>query len=369
VNGKARWGVCLVAFLIACLACHGFAGNWDVARAGWKYEFPRDHGNHGTFKTEWWYFTGNVRSAKGDEFGYQLTFFRQGVVPPGGELPGSSFLKRDVPFAHFAVTEIQTGKFHHFQRVRRGVFGEAGFEKDGRLAWVGNWTCEQTAENEFRLKAGQDGVAIDLALKSLKDPVAHGVDGISRKGEGEGRASHYYSLTRMLTRGTIRIGGKVQAVEGLSWFDHEWATNQLSPNQAGWDWFSLQFEDGSELMLFQIRRKEGGRDSNSAGTFVGADHVANEITNGEFRLTPTTWWTSPGTGGRYPVAWEISIPTRGIELTVRALVDGQELAGDPFSYWEGAVKAAGRVGGKPKQGRGYLEMTGYAGEVVGIGSR
>jgi hypothetical protein len=184
--------------------------------------------------------------------------------------------------------------------------------------------------------------------------------------EGACRASHYYSLTRLETTGTVRIGERTHQVSGLTWFDHEWATNQLAAHQTGWDWFSLHFENGAELMLFQIRTKDGGRDPFSSGTWIGADGTVEKIPRENFELEPIEWWKSPKTGGRYPVAWTVSIPSRNVDLTVRARFPAQELDSEPFSYWEGAVSAEGSLGADPLRGKGYLEMTGYAGGIVGM---
>lgn len=339
---------------------------WRVALPGWEYEFPRDHASHAGFQTEWWYFTGNLRAANGREFGYQLTFFRQGVRPPGETRSESRFVIDDIKFAHFAITEVTDGRFHSFQQLSRGAYGEAGFSPGARVAWIGGWSCERTGLHDFRLRAGEGDLALDLELKSLKQPVIHGRDGVSPKAPGAGRASHYYSLTRLATRGTITTGGAASGVEGLTWFDHEWATNQLAPDQKGWDWFSLHFSDGTELMIFQIRTDAGGRSPTSSGTFVFEDGAARKIDSGEFRLEPARWWRSPETGGSYPVAWRLECPSLDLRLEIEARLDAQELAAKPFAYWEGSVAANGFRAGKPVQATGYLEMTGYAGRIVGL---
>ena len=341
-------------------------GAWREALPGWKYEFPADHGSHPEFKTEWWYFTGNLRAEDDSELGYQLTFFRQGVIPPERKLPASQLLQRDVNFAHFAVSDISKGQFYHFQELSRGAFGQAGFDDGSRLAWIKDWACERTGIHSFRLRASEGGLKINLELESPRKPVIHGHDGVSQKSSGEGRASHYYSLTRMNTKGSVDIHGKTYLVNGLTWFDHEWATNQLAENQSGWDWFSIQFQDGSDLMLFQIRMKEGGRDPYSAGTFVDATGKSTKVSHSEFELVPLEWWTSPDSKARYPVAWKVSIPKLSLDCTVRARFPRQELAADPFSYWEGAVMVSGKRDGCPVSGKGYLEMTGYAGRIVGM---
>ena len=339
---------------------------WRASLPGWEYRFPQDHGSHPDFKTEWWYFTGNLEAEGGEEFGYQLTFFRQGVIDPSREVPDSRFVCRDVKFAHFAVSDISKKKFHHFQKLSRGAFGEAGFDGAARLAWIDDWVCVRTGLHAFHLSAEQEGVSVDLHLESAREPVIHGRDGVSQKAEGEGRASHYYSLTRMRTRGTVRMNGKEYRTSGLTWFDHEWATNQLAKNQTGWDWFSLQLEDGTELMLFQIRTKGGGRDEYSSGTFISESGEALKIDFPDFQIEPIEWWTSPVTKGRYPVVWKIVIPKLDLRLTVRARFSEQELAEDPFSYWEGSVGVEGVRNARVVAGRGYLEMTGYAGQIVGM---
>lgn len=353
------------SLILILFICHAHSA-WREALPGWTYRFPEDHGSHAGFKTEWWYFTGNFRSTDGTEFGYQLTFFRQGVIDPDHTVPDSRFIQRDVKFAHFAISEITSKKFHHFQKLARGAFGEAGFDEENRIAWIEDWSCERTDTHAFRLRAADKDIVLDLDLKSSREPVIHGRNGVSQKSAGEGRASHYYSLTRMNTKGELMIDGKKYNISGETWFDHEWATNQLAENQTGWDWFSLQFEDGSDLMLFQIRTKAGGRDPYSSGTFVTSAGETIKIDLDDFQLEPTEWWTSPKSKGRYPVAWKLSIPKLAVDCIVRARFNNQELAAEPFSYWEGAVSAEGRHEGQPLKGKGYLEMTGYAGAIVGM---
>jgi len=207
---------------------------------------------------------------------------------------------------------------------------------------------------------------LELELEARKAPVFHGKDGVSRKAAGDGRASHYYSFTRLESEGTLVLGGETIPVRGWSWFDQEWATNQLTEEQTGWDWLSLQFADGTELMIFQIRLREGGRDSFSHGTWIGADGRSVPVNNEDFELVPGRVWRSKATGGAYPVEWRVRIPKLDLEIEVAAAIDGQELDLQPISYWEGSVRAKGRRGAQAMTGRGYLEMTGYAGGLVGL---
>jgi len=356
--------------VILCLLAGWARGDettWRVALPGWKYEFPRDHGNHPEFKTEWWYFTGNLTATDRREFGYQLTFFRQGIRPDD-IIPLSRFVTRDIKFAHFAVSDVRDEKFRFFQKLSRGAYGEAGFDQRSRMAWIENWSCERLGDNEFQLQAKNGDAELTLRLKSLKSPVIHGADGVSQKGNGEGRASHYYSLTRLASEGTLRIADKTYAVAGQSWFDHEWATNQLAATQAGWDWFSLQFDDGSELMLFQLRLKAGGRDAHSAGTFIDSQGAVTPIAEADFTLEPQAPWKSPQTGATYPTVWRLRLPKLHFSAEVRAAFKAQELHFDSISYWEGAVRANASLGEQKIKGSGYLEMTGYAGAITGLQS-
>lgn len=345
---------------------------WQTALPGWTYVFPRDHGNHPGFKTEWWYFTGNLVSPDGRAFGYQLTFFRQGVGS-NFEPSESRFVTRDIKLAHFAVTDKAADSFLFFQKVSRGAYGEAGFADGHRLAWIDDWSCEllpslavdgRAVRDRFRIRARVDAVALDLTLTAVKPPVIHGSDGVSQKAAGAGRASHYYSLTRLLSEGTLTLNNAEVSVSGLSWFDHEWATNQLAKNQVGWDWFSLQFVDGSELMLFQLRNEAGEPDPFSAGTFIAASGETIAVV--DFVLTPTKFWRNQDRTGNYPVAWRIEIPKLDLDLQVTATKEDQELRLQPVVYWEGAVRAKGTRKGLSLEASGYLEMTGYAGSVPGM---
>jgi predicted secreted hydrolase len=353
--------------LAAAITCQHASADWLLSQPGWNHSFPADHSNHPGFKTEWWYFTGNLRNDSGDEFGYQLTFFRQGVLDPSRTVPeGSRFIQRDMKFAHFAVSSITEKKFHHFQKVSRGAFSEAGFDKGSTITWIDDWSCERTGLHSFRLKASSENILVDLQINSSAPPLLHGENGLSRKSAGEGRASHYYSLTRMNTIGTLSLNGAAHHVRGLTWFDHEWATNQLDSHQAGWDWFSLQCDDGSDLMLFQIRTTNGGRDPFSSGTWTDASGNQVHIREEDFFLEPVEWWTSPKTKAQYPVSWKIRIPGLGIDLLIAARFPSQELAIEPIAYWEGAVAAKGMKDNQPLRAKGYLEMTGYAGRIVGM---
>ncbi len=338
--------------------------SWALALPGWEYEFPRDHHSHPDFKTEWWYFTGNLTGEDGRDYGYQLTFFRQGVQRGVG--PETRFAVEDIKLAHFAVTDLSRREFRFGQRVSRGAFGEAGFNDGDRVAWIDEWELKLDDGGAFVLRAEEEDVALALRLIPRKPPVFHGENGVSQKAEGAGRASHYYSFTRLEAVGTLTLAGRAIGVRGWSWFDQEWATNQLTEEQTGWDWVSLQLDDGTELMVFQIRLREGGRDPFSHGTWIDKEGGTTPVKHEDFFLEPGRTWRSPDTGGEYPMEWTVSIPRLGLELQVEAAMDEQELVLEPIAYWEGSVRVRGMRDGQPVQGRGYVEMTGYGGGLVGL---
>lgn len=353
----------LAVFFVLFVNSVAIAADWRLALPGWQYEFPRDHGAHPDFKTEWWYLTGNLRDEHGAEFGYQFTWFRQGISrleTSGAER--SRWLVRDFDFAHFTVSDLRAGKFFFSQKISRGAFGEAGSGASGRIAWIENWELflnEKTGA--WELRATDENRTLRLTLSPKKPPVIHGENGISAKAEGTGHASCYYSQTRLAAAGEITLGGVVHRVTGESWFDHEWATNQLTPEQVGWNWFSLQFSDGTELMLYQMRTRDGGVDPASSGTFIAADGASTHLSRDAFQLTPLAWWKSAKTGARYPVRWRVFIPSLALDVEVSTPLENQELALAPIAYWEGAIRAAGHRDQKRVQARGYLELTGYNG--------
>jgi len=350
---------------IAVLAMGCVAADWQIATPGWPYNFPRDHHAHDAFKTEWWYFTGNLTNNRGRRFGYELTFFRQGIRSPIERAgTNSRFIVDDLKFAHFTVTDPAGKRFLFHQKVSRGSFGDAGFGDGNRLAWIDSWNLRLNADGSFDLAADVLDAAIQLHLVTQKPPVIHGSGGISRKAQGTGHASHYYSLTRLETSGRMRVRKESFTVSGESWFDHEWATNQLAPEQAGWNWISAQFEDGTELMLYQMRLTNGAIDPSSSGTFVREDGTSVSLTSADFQMTPESFWKSAGTKANYPIGWRIAVSKEQLEFIIEPVLANQELVFSPLIYWEGAFDLIGTRGSEPLRGRGYLELTGYAGSLA-----
>ncbi|WP_166647258.1 lipocalin-like domain-containing protein [Prosthecobacter fusiformis] len=353
-----------IACAVLVLLCPAAASaqEWKPSRPGYEYVFPRDHGQHPEHKIEWWYFTGNLNSKEGRRFGYQLTFFRIGAVAKPEV--DSSWALRDVWMAHLAVTDAAGKEYHHADRLNRAGPGLAGATE--QRVWNEDWECLTKPEGKFTLSAGDHDFSIELELYSGKPAVIHGEAGISQKGATPGNASHYYSLTRMPTSGSIRLGAETFEVTGESWMDHEFGTSFLEKGTRGWDWFSAQLSDGSELMLFQLRG-DASVDS-SAGTWIGPDGQVVALTAKDFKLTPGKIWKSPG-GAAYPIEWRIEVPSQGLSLTSTAVLPNQEFRADTtpgLGYWEGAVDYSGKAGEKTVSGQGYLEMTGYSGRAMSL---
>jgi predicted secreted hydrolase len=350
----------LACILVAMLFLQPLKAQYRAALPGYRYEFPRDHFNHPDFQTEWWYYTGNLKSADGRRFGFELTLFRQAVSRDPAKT--AAWDLRDLYIAHLALSDLDGGKFYHAERTNRSGPGIAAVNESLGRIWNGNWQIQWHAGDQ-ELKAVDERFQLHLALHPEKPPVIHGENGVSQKADGLGRASHYISFTRLATSGSIDLANKRIKVSGTSWMDHEFFTHQLDPEQTGWDWLSLQLDDHTEVMLFHIRRKDGSIDPHSAGTYVDAQGKTTHLRSSDFTLEPAgEKWTSPSTGAIYPIHWSIAIPKLGIALEAQTPLATQELAGKTKlapNYWEGAVVLSGTRNARPLDGAGYLEMTGY----------
>ncbi|MGA9770596.1 MAG: lipocalin-like domain-containing protein [Blastocatellia bacterium] len=340
-------------------------GGWREAESGYRYRFPQDHASHEDYGVEWWYYTGNVETAEGRRFGYQLTFFRIGIVRE--PVNQSRWAIRNLYMAHFAISDIDQKEFRSFERINRAGIGWAGAESSGYRVWNEDWETRLDGRDHL-LSAREGDYELDLRLAPAKPEVIHGENGISRKGSAAGNASHYFSLTRLQTRGRIKVRGQSFDVTGLSWMDHEFGTSFLEEEQTGWDWFSIQLDDGRDLMMFQIRRRDGSIDPHSSGTLIDADGRAVHISFADFALSSSAMWRSGESGASYPINWTIDLPRHDLRLSVNAAFDDQELRATEstgVTYWEGSVKVEGTSGDKKIAGRGYLEMTGYSGQNMG----
>jgi predicted secreted hydrolase/ABC-type lipoprotein release transport system permease subunit len=348
-----------LAVLFLLMSGQADAQEWKPALPGYSYAFPRDHGQHPKHKIEWWYYTGNVATSEGRRFGYQLTFFRIGATSKLAN--ASPWALRDVWMAHFAISDLTISAYHHADRLNRSGPGLAGATE--QRVWNEDWQVLISADGQMTLHAQDRDFALNLELQPGKRAVIHGHDGISQKGSMAGNASHYYSHSRMPTQGSLILKGEVYEVDGESWMDHEFGTSFLEKGTQGWDWFSAQLSDGSELMVFQLR---GGKAGSNAGTLILPDGQAIALDSELFTLTPGEVWKSPA-GAAYPMRWNIEIPAQRISLECHAAMRNQEfqsMATPGLGYWEGAVDYVGSIKGKKTTGTGYLEMTGYSGQSM-----
>jgi predicted secreted hydrolase len=332
-----------------------------------ELSFPADHGPHPDYRIEWWYFSGNLDSARGRHFGYELALFRIGLSRQHPERQ-SRWGASQLYMGHLAVTDVSKNRFHAFERISRGALDLAGSSLDeGRTfrVWLEDWSVlgEGSETPTVRLTAAQDDVAIGLDLVGARPLVLQGDRGFSQKSASPGNASYYYSSSRMSTSGTLMVAGQSFGVSGDSWMDHEWSTSALSEDQEGWDWFPLQLSDGRDLMVYQLRNIGGGVDPFSSGTVISEDGTARRLSAEDVEIRVLDTWESPH-GGRYPIKWRMDLPLDGIEVEIVPYVKNQELDVS-VRYWEGAVELSGTSNGRPIKGSGYVEMTGYAGASGG----
>lgn len=349
-----------------------------------EFVFPDDHGAHPGFKTEWWYYTGNLFSEEGRQFGYQFTIFRnqlspldadfahinpedlEHINPEGNSAHDSEWSTNQLYLAHFAISDMSK-KDHVFdERYSRGTAGLAGASVDPYRIWLEDWEITRVKDSKatderfpVRIKAEMsDGTALDVVLNPQKPLVLQGEEGYDKKGGEDGNASYYISFTRMQTEGLLKKDGESLAVSGLSWMDHEWSTSALDSGQTGWDWFSIQLSNGYELMYYQIRNDDPELTPQTTGSLVAPNGQKRDLDQGEVRLEVLEYWTSPHTGARYPVRWTLAIPSEELEMDVTTVFDDQEMTVS-VQYYEGALRVSGKFRDEAIDGYGYIEMTGY----------
>lgn len=341
------------------------AAGYRLAVPPYAMTFPRDHASHPDYAVEWWYYTGHLASGA-RRFGYELTFFRVGLTPPAARKPGASAWRaHDVLFAHLALTDEGAGRFRHVERTSRPTLRLAGADSARYRTWIGDWSVALAPDGHtHELTADSPEFALALDVRPTKPAAIHGEGGVSQKTAGEGNASHYYSLTRCDTRGRLVVAGDTLAVTGTSWMDHEWGSGRLTSAHAGWDWFSVQLDDGRELMLYRLRLKSGAPEPLSAGTVIERDGRTRPLRLADFDVTATGRWKSPATGADYPSGWRVRVPSEALDLTLEPTVKAQELIAHTMGgvvYWEGSCRVRGTSRGTPVTGKSYVELTGYTG--------
>lgn len=352
-------------------------GPWKSAAPGYVWSFPADLASHPEYKTEWWYITGHLQpedDASAEPLGFQLTFFRIGLSPAVAVGDSSAWSPTDLVMAHAAVGDPASRRHVFSEVIRRatpflGGFGSPG---DTVLAWCrapsgtdAAWSL-QHRDGSYILSVRDDrqGLHYELTCTPTRPRVFHGEGGFSPKTPEGDSGSLYFSRTRMATRGTVLRDGARVPVTGTAWLDREVFTSTLGGDQVGWDWTALNFDDGTDLMLYRLRDKEG-RENFALGTRVHPDNSLESMTTDRWSLEPLEHWESPKTGSRYPVKWKLEVAGRANPLILQAAFPEQENVSDltGIHYWEGAVTIHDGNGGAPI-GRGFVELTGY-----GEGSR
>jgi predicted secreted hydrolase len=329
------------------------------------FEFPRDHGPHQQFRHEWWYLTGHLDAASGEPFGFELTFFRFALKPPApsAQPQRSAWRTNQIYMAHFAISDLDRRQFHVFERFQRDALGLAGAQADPFRVSLDDWWLGVPANagpnaSTWRLVAAEKGYSLDLQLDPASPVMLNGEAGLSRKANTPGAASYYYSIPRMTARGQLTRGGKKLDVQGTVWLDREWGSGSLGGDQQGWDWFALQLDDGSALMFYALRKKDGQRDANSAGTWLAPNGTVRALTSDEVQIDVKDHWNSPR-GGRYPARWQVRVPSLQLDVDIQPRLADQEL-NTSTRYWEGASLVTGKREGRSITGKAYVELVGYA---------
>lgn len=333
---------------------------------GRSFRFPQDHGAHPEFKTEWWYFTGHLRSKEGRRFGFQWTVFRSALRPENSPQPasGSAWRSNQALLGHLALSDLDAKTFYFEENASRAALGMAGTKTDNFKVWLPGFSAESQGGNWVLNAEGQDlGFLLRLPTPHPESAILHGEGGYSPKSEEAGRASYYYSLSKLPLKGELRLKGERLEVEGEAWMDHEFGSGQLSENQSGWDWMGLPLGGNSALMVYRLRDREDSKGDYLSGTYVDAAGKAHALTRDDIQLTPLDYWLSPQSKGKYPISWKVAIPKYLVELSVKAEFPAQELdtrKSTQVVYWEGSVQVRGQAEERKIESHGYLEMTGYA---------
>ena len=325
-----------------------------------SFSFPSDHADHPEFRNEWWYFTGNLQNEVGRPFGFQVTLFRNSLVPEAPEESGSPWRTNQLYMGHLALSDIQEDRFYHAERFQRSALGLAGVDAQPLRIWLDDWEIKGVSKDpmKWQLFAKTEEFGINLEVTPIKPLVLQGNQGLSQKGKEPGNASYYYSFTRMIASGEVITPDGIFDVTGSSWLDREWSTSVLESNQVGWDWFALQLNDGTDLMYYQLRDKAGKPSEQSSGKLVNPNGESRNLNFEEVALKVVEFWKSPNSGASYPAGWILKLASENLDLEISPRMSDQELQ-TTVSYWEGSVRVQGTQNGQPIQGFGYVEMTGY----------
>ncbi|NOY71983.1 MAG: carotenoid 1,2-hydratase [Gammaproteobacteria bacterium] len=333
--------------------------DFDKATQIKPFSFPLDHGPHNTYQTEWWYLTGNLQNKNGQQFGYQLTFFRV-ALSPERTTRSSAWASNQIYMGHLALSDIKNNKHYASERFSRAALGLSGATASPFRVWLEDWVISGNKKSPFpmTLNAKTTEFSIQLKLDNIKPLVLQGNQGLSQKSTAKGNASYYYTYSRIKSQGTVTTADETHSVSGLSWMDREWSTSALAADQIGWDWFALHLSNGYDLMYYQLRKKNGEIDPASSGVLIAPDGKTKKLSHADIHLSIKHHWLSKKTAIRYPIGWQLEIPKEKIRLTIMAKQANQEM-NVSIRYWEGAVQVNGKYNGQLVDGAGYLELAGY----------
>jgi predicted secreted hydrolase len=341
----------LTTWMHAQTTADGFA----LPQPGKVFAFPRDHGSHPEFRTEWWYVTGHLDAKDGHRFGFQVTFFRQARRDDGKTL--------HLHLAHAALLDAQTGRFLHEERLNRAGW-DASSSATTLAVQNGNWSLKlDEATQHLQIAATVKNEALlQLELEPVKPLVIFGKDGISRKGASASAASHYLTWPRLKTTGTVKLGIVEHTVTGEAWMDHEFSSSQLDADQVGWDWAALQLKDGREIMVYRMRRQDGSLDPASTLAVVEKNGSVRHLSSDSFTWEVLSTWKSPRNGAAYPTHIRLRFENESLELKPLAADQEQDGGITQLPYWEGACDVLDSHG--QITGRAFLELAGYAGDLT-----
>ncbi|HYA85778.1 MAG TPA: lipocalin-like domain-containing protein [Nitrospirota bacterium] len=342
----------IAVMLLLCLSTE--AQEWREVVPGDSIMLPSDLYVQRGYRIQWWYFTGHLYDTQKRAFGFELTFFVAGVQKRPYR---SKFGVNTIYLANFAISDIEGKKFYHFSNADSGTYGFAGADSRRLHVWVGKDTLEGDL-TRMLIKAHAQDADLDLVLIPKKPIILNGNKGYSRKSEESPRiASLYFSCTDLETTGTVKLGPTLFTVHGKSWFDREISSHGLAKDETGWDWFAIQLDDGREIMIYALRKKDGSIDRYSSGTVVNTDGNLKHLVRDDYRIEVLSSYTSRKTGIRYPSKWEITVPSENLQLLVTPSLEDQEFTRDQAMggpYWEGTCTVEGSA-----RGEAYAEMTGY----------
>src|SRR5581483_9168715 len=299
----------LTAFLAAFCVSSPAAAQFQTALPGYEFQFPRDHGTHNEYPMEWWYYTGHLQTSSGARYGFELTFFRVGIVPAEQQNPWDF---RNLALAHLAISDLEAGDFRYYQKVNRFSIYTANAAAGKLEVFNEGWRAATLSDGAWRIHAAEGKDSLDLVLRARKPPAVHGENGVSAKAGEPGFASHYYSMTRLEASGTING----RACTGEVWMDHEFGSSRLASYERGWDWFSVQLDNETELMIYLMRRMDGSIDGVSSGSLITGDGEVIHLRREQFQVKATDTWRSRRSGATYPSGWLIAVPSFRIALTL-----------------------------------------------------